>query len=515
MVLQMVRPYAHPKTGVYWIRKRVPAALRTSIGRGELKASLQTKNPQEAKLKAPAAIAKFDLLLSSARGEAPRLTQREVEVIAGEWYRDMKSDIGDNPGSPGEWEISRLIMDRQIDWPDRHNGDPEADVSLTLTARNRAEASGMLVERGRVPDLGTIERLGKAILKARWALTFEMERRANGDWRPDDTAERFPAMRPATNSVQSAPHVEISMLKLFEGWAGEAQPAPRRRYDREQTIKVFIRFVGHDDANRVIAEDVVRWKEFRLRTVKPATVARDIRMISPIWKWAKANRKLVFVDNPFAGVAPTEKNVAGPPARSSFTKEQAADLLQAARKESGAARWLPWLAAMTGARLGEMCQSDASDILRTGEDGQWFIDIHARSVGRTLKTVHSARQVPLHPALISEGFLQYVQALPEGSPLFPDVPPDKFGKRVGNATKTHGRWVRGVLKSKDRGVDPAHGWRHWFRDACIRAGVPQPVIDAALGHKNTQNEGEGYGRGYRFMPDVTAAQLSRIVPPLL
>jgi hypothetical protein len=45
----MTRPYRHPKTGMYWVRKVVPQELRPLIGQGELKRSLRTKAPHEAR----------------------------------------------------------------------------------------------------------------------------------------------------------------------------------------------------------------------------------------------------------------------------------------------------------------------------------------------------------------------------------------------------------------------------------------------------------------------------------
>jgi hypothetical protein len=69
MVLSMIRPSKHPKTGVYWLRARAPADVKVAArgqlvfievaGRAsqhrvgdELKVSLGTKDPAEARLRA-------------------------------------------------------------------------------------------------------------------------------------------------------------------------------------------------------------------------------------------------------------------------------------------------------------------------------------------------------------------------------------------------------------------------------------------------------------------------------
>lgn len=45
----MSRPWKHPKTGIYQLRKAVPDDLRKIVGKREEKVSLQTRDPGEAK----------------------------------------------------------------------------------------------------------------------------------------------------------------------------------------------------------------------------------------------------------------------------------------------------------------------------------------------------------------------------------------------------------------------------------------------------------------------------------
>ena len=71
----------------------------------------------------------------------------------------------------------------------------------------------------------------------------------------------------------------------------------------------------------------------------------------------------------------------------------------------------------------------------------------------------------------------------------------------------------GFIQITDRTKDPAHAWRHRFEDQARRAGVPQNVTDGLLGHLNAMNESEGYGRGFRFMPDATAPWLDKMASP--
>jgi hypothetical protein len=49
MALAMARPWKHPKTGIYWLRKRIPDDLCPLLGKREEKQSLGTRDPNEAK----------------------------------------------------------------------------------------------------------------------------------------------------------------------------------------------------------------------------------------------------------------------------------------------------------------------------------------------------------------------------------------------------------------------------------------------------------------------------------
>jgi hypothetical protein len=45
----MASPFRHPKTGIYWLRKRVPKDLVPVLGKAEVSRSLETRDPGEAK----------------------------------------------------------------------------------------------------------------------------------------------------------------------------------------------------------------------------------------------------------------------------------------------------------------------------------------------------------------------------------------------------------------------------------------------------------------------------------
>jgi integrase len=122
----------------------------------------------------------------------------------------------------------------------------------------------------------------------------------------------------------------------------------------------------------------------------------------------------------------------------------------------------------------------------------------------SLKTAGSERVVPLHPAVIEAGFLQFVSKSAAG-PLFSTLPPDVFGKRGGNATKIIGRWVRG-LGLTDARISPSHSWRHRFKTLGRRHGLMPDIVNAITGH-HRKTVADSYGE---FPIDALYRELAKI-----
>ncbi|MBP1184177.1 hypothetical protein [Methylobacterium sp. PvR107] len=69
-----------------------------------------------------------------------------------------------------------------------------------------------------------------------------------------------------------------------------------------------------------------------------------------------------------------------------------------------AAYWFPLIALFSGARRTEIAQLKIGDI-RQGDGGIWYLDITNEGADQNLKTVSSARSVPVHRELIRLGLL--------------------------------------------------------------------------------------------------------------
>jgi hypothetical protein len=82
MALAMARPWKHPKTGIYWLRKAVPEDLRPLVGKWEEKRSLTTRDPSEAKRRHMEALAQLEVQWANLRAGTQTLSERDAHELA-------------------------------------------------------------------------------------------------------------------------------------------------------------------------------------------------------------------------------------------------------------------------------------------------------------------------------------------------------------------------------------------------------------------------------------------------
>jgi integrase len=293
----------------------------------------------------------------------------------------------------------------------------------------------------------------------------------------------------------------VPLMDLFDAYVAERQPAPATIKRWRPVMDHMIAFVGHDDAARITRPNVVAWKDDLLgerldgepvrkaRTVKETYVAS----LSVVLGYGRENGLLK--ENVASDVivrVPKTVRLRDP----GFTKDEALTILRAtmqpqptslAPEHRLARRWIPWLCAYTGARVGEMAQLRAEDV--TQMDGVWAVRITPEA-GSTKSG--NARIVPLHPHLIEQGFPEVAAAKGEG-PLFYNPARGRGGedgnphyKKIGERI---GAWVR---KLGIAGVQPNHAWRHLFKTNARLVRMDPEAREAIPGHAQ-RTEGEKYG----------------------
>jgi integrase len=211
-----------------------------------------------------------------------------------------------------------------------------------------------------------------------------------------------------------------------------------------------------------------------------------------VFGWAVANTKLP--SNPAIGVKVMRSKTIRTRSKGFTDSEAKAILFQCLHhqrhgREGGkmlaAKRWVPWLCAYTGARVGEVVQLRKQDVAKEGDN--WVMTITPEA--NTVKD-KEVRQVILHAHLVEQGFADFVESAQAGY-LFLTLPKGGDVRKPWRTTKNRLReFVRKVVK--DPNVAPNHGWRHLFKTIGREAGISDSILDAITGHA-PKTVGGSYG----------------------
>jgi integrase len=383
----------------------------------------------------------------------------------------------------------------------RGSGDQDA-----LIAEWQEEALGYAEDSGHVFDPSAqadMIALCRAFNDAAISAAQDRLKRLDGAEYPPTPAE---PLAPAKGGQKGAQVAAVPLLELFDAYAAAQGISPGVRTEWRNYIDILIQFLGHDDAARLTWDDVSGWRDHLLhepgrlgRKRKPVTV-RDkyLTALKCTLNWAVEERRLT--KNVAAEVTvrtPKTVKLRDP----NYTMDEARMVLRASLVPPGphlpaatarARRWLPWLCAYSGARVGELAQLRKEDV--RVQDGVWLL--HVTPEAGRVKT-KEARVIPIHGHIIEQGFLAEVESQPPG-PLFynpdnrrapDDAEDNRHVKKVGERLA---KWVRETVGITDHGIKPNHAWRHLFSTLAEEAGISERTYNAIQGHAPA-NVGRKYG----------------------
>lgn len=512
--LRMATPFL--RNGIYYFRKGVPERMQPLVGKKLVMISLGTRDPVEARSAFTLVAAEVEKEWAALRAKPHvlplvpvRLDKKALVALAGDLYdATMKANEAD-PGRPEPWREKRRKLQPALR-PSEREPDLRPDIFMAYaggfggiaTFLIGDEIRSFLAERG----LRLTEDCRKTFaLHAASALAQAyrmLEKRAMGNFTPDPDRARFPKSVPT-----------ITWEKLFELYRDERKPKSSSVKRMRSVLMAFFEFLGHDLPGLVTEEDALRWKRKRLKEVAAQTV-RDADLAHPraLFRFAKKDKHLP--NNPFADVTIvikgdkryTADGVVKNTREREFTQEEAEAILRASlvptsrrmtTEGAAARRWIPWLCAYTGARVNEMSQLRAQDIVqkrsRDGNKMIWVLHITPEA-GRVKDD--EERDVALHPHLIEQGFLEFVKSRKDkclfydpkrsrgSDPANPQYV--KVGQRIAE-------WVRSdAVGIVDERISPNHGWRHLVRSQLLAAKIQDQIIKKIQGHK-PKDTSETYG----------------------
>ncbi len=247
-----------------------------------------------------------------------------------------------------------------------------------------------------------------------------------------------------------------------------AKPMPPGTYKKYSRIaKEFADFRDSDEASTTNVDEVENWMTDLQRQGANTnnTIGQKADTIATIIEWGrKAHRTKFFPDrHPLSGMRkPDFQAIASH--KKVMTEAEVETVLRKARTESDPMfRWLPFVGAYTGARVSELGNLRKENIFE--HNGHWFIELDTEG-GKSLKTQSGRRRVPIHPALVEEGFLEFVKAAPPGRLFRGKTKADiQIQPRMSE-------WLRKLIPYSLRPhLKPNHSWRHRWEDIARRDGL--------------------------------------------
>jgi integrase len=449
---------------------------------------------------------RIENIRAARRGEGRGLTPKEARALSGEWYAWWSAIMGAAKWPLSVWED---YQNRMLDG--LHNATTAAtalsgdvldhlarDDGMKAHCRpmiaDEAKTAQFLAAKSLTLDAASRDLFLDCVAVDFFAAVALMVRRARGDFTEDDYAKQFPASGAADTS--------LTPWNLFEKWIAEAKPATST-VDRWRAV--FLKLQADFPSTPAAAltpEQAQKWSKGLITKERTERTARDVWVIASrtIWSWA-IGEKLV-TRNPFTGWKLTVPRPTSTRESKAFTTDEANTILSSAAaivvrsKMDAAKRWVPFIAAYTGARAGEITQLRGTDVAVI--DGIPAIKITPEAGSTKLGTT---RTVPIHEHLVEMGFMQFAKAAGK-APLFYNVakakakpddvdPTNPKRPRAVKARERLAQWVR-ELGIRDPRIRPNHAWRHSFKEIGHQAHMGERVIDAICGHQQA-TVGRGYG----------------------
>ena len=500
--LEQVKPsvqYLDKVGATYYFRRVVPDDVRpyflTASGapRTDWKFSLGTKERPIAVERCNLMAVEYDALIRDVR-------TKRAKGIPPDHVVSTRATAEAARSAPREWAEFEAVQagveqDYRLSVEDDEAAEARGPQRRAIIKRLSRPTAEMSPAELAMRDLIADEEFLPQEEKARHAAERAAEWREAGA----QAAAHFAEERSASSLSPTYPR----LMDLFDSYVAERQPAPATVKRWRPVMDHFIAFLGHEDATQITKANVVAWKEALLAEKKPdgtptraALTVKETYLASlkVVLEFGRENGALAA--NAAADVkvrTPKKIRLRNP----GFTDDEAVTILRATMEPQPdslapthrlARRWVPWLCAYTGARVGEMSQLRTEDVMQI--DGVWAVRITPDAGG--VKS-GKARIVPLHPHLIEQGFVAV--ATKAKGPLFYNPERGRGGKDANPHHKKIGErlgaWVR-KLGVDDPEVQPNHAWRHRFETEMRRAKLDYEARHVLVGHAH-QTESGTYG----------------------
>lgn len=523
----MIQPTKN-RFGVYLVRKAVPKHLQNILNKREIKFTLDTKDVNEAKLRAPAKIIQIDLMLRQAEKQLEAeqaLTDADIELIAGVWVsKTMQND---------ELIRERYIVEEQLDGKTGMFHSPENDIIHDwLEDRERKpryksetwqEERDVSICKLMAVELDEALEYTPIVLTPVWRIRLAWRL---AERRSDLTNAYLLNLRPVLYTKRKGLDTlpvekpkQLTFADLFERYKEHVKRhEPLRAESRiiayTTSANRFIEFIGQKNVEDITVAELADFrnlleklpsrpsKSVRLlplhkqinaegEKISPTRVENILKELSSVFRVAVEDGKLT--ENPL-GKLKKRKVVSGPAVIRSFNQDEIRRLfslpvfLGETTPYGAMAYWIPIILYYSGARVEEIAQLRKGDIVEV--DGTPCFRL-TMGEGQSIK-MGNTRQFPIHSHLIELGFLDFVQSCTYQ--LFAEK--SEVNRKY---SYNYGRWWGNYIRDYGltrQGIKPTHSFRHslvtLFRDLDVR----EEIQDSILGHNENSPDRAKASHGY-------------------
>jgi len=542
----------------YFIRRKIPADLRGVVKGREIKYTLKTSDPKEAKRRAAAEWLKIEAQFEDARRKAAPAKSAVSEIseaqrwqLVAKWFGEMDSaserEFRDTYGKLPPEERREIEIDQDLE-----------EICLTggnddFSAEDCGRRLDTLLQREGLElpkDSESYRALKQALRKARLENIRRNRKRLHGEPLPTGGISRFDASYGGAPAHSTNPKPDCTLGELLKRFMDEKRKsgvstATVRAYSIP--VRILQDILGNDFLLCAITRETMADLRDKLRAL-PVNARQRFKgkPLDAVLKQAEGKPQIKRLDGKTAenyfnfvsaifNFAVDLGLMTGNPAKSRSLR----DSFKCKRKKNGKAVfsidelnkmfhaplytgckddgngyatkgpnvprsgrfWVPLLGLWHGLRLNEACQLYTEDV-RT-MDGvlclliREYLDTNAKSE-KNLKTQASERTVPVHPQLLKMGFAAFVEQRRKNgkSPrLFPELGKAETGYFSDNFSKWFGRFLAHAIGYQPRGAT-FHSFRHMFRDALRNADVSIEKAEALGGWTSHRSEEARYGSGF-------------------
>lgn len=510
----MTHPHLELRGRVHWYRRRIPLDLVSAYGSArEIRHSLRTSDRKEAVRLARLRSVELDNEFERKRRERAalevpqpvwedlELTSEQIRRLCLLWQRSvLETDDANRIGGFIETDFDDLGAHLTEVQPALRQALARGQLDVIAPALHNY----LFLCRVRVDEASPAYRqLQHQFLQTIIQTVEAQQRRLNGEVVQTETVA--PASEVFQPKLASAGEHVFGSKDLYDLWekAGDDRPLGTTSAF-ETAARQFGEFVRDLSMRQVTRKHVLAFRDkLREDGMKPKTIETKMALLCAMFQVALDAE--IVDSNPASRIKVPQPKIK-PVVRLPYGTEDLlkiftdpiynGDIPKAAGGAAGV--WLPALGLYTGARLEELAQLLASDVLEDPTHG-WYLNIidlvedeGSGEDTKGVKTPGSRRWIPVHPDLIKAGFLRYVRRVKEEGEhrLFPVLRKDRRGNYSGNWSKWWGRYSRKRMGITSR-LRVFHSLRHTFKQACREAGIAEEVHDALTGHR-----GGGVGRSY-------------------